>query len=208
MKTALQLATAPGRLQRVQQRWQEYAPFGRLLDGLRSDTVQEHFVAGLAGSSEALTLSLLRAALDRPLLVVTADSDEAGSLYEDLQALAGEDAVSLFPSRQILPYDFRAPVGEIIGQRISALSDLSDRRRMITVCPVRALIEPTIPKSVLQESQVRLEIGKEFEMDELVARLVRLGFRHVPLVEEVGDFARRGGLIDFFTPGATSPVRI
>ncbi|MFZ5979929.1 MAG: transcription-repair coupling factor, partial [Candidatus Zixiibacteriota bacterium] len=50
--------------------------------------------------------------------------------------------------------------------------------------------------------------GEEYNPDVLVEHLVRLGFRPVRLVEEVGDFARRGGLIDLFTPGSDAPVRV
>ncbi|MCK4371578.1 MAG: DEAD/DEAH box helicase, partial [candidate division Zixibacteria bacterium] len=55
---------------------------------------------------------------------------------------------------------------------------------------------------------ISLNTGGEVDLDELVARLIRLGYRRVPVVEEVGDLAVRGGLIDFFTPDSDAPVRV
>jgi transcription-repair coupling factor (superfamily II helicase) len=144
----------------------------------------------------------------RPMLVVAQRSEEAGDLYDDLVLLLGQDRVGHFPSRQILPYDFRAPVGEIMGRRISSLAGMLDESLAVVVCPLRALLEPTIPVSSFRERRVVIRQGEEIDLDELVDHLVNLGFRRVPLVEEVGDFARRGGLIDIFSPGQELPVRI
>jgi transcription-repair coupling factor (superfamily II helicase) len=70
------------------------------------------------------------------------------------------------------------------------------------------LIEPTITRENLAQNQIHLEVGREYQLDDVVRRLVRLGFKRVPVVEEVGDFALRGGLIDLFTPGFDAPVRV
>ncbi|PWB74595.1 transcription-repair coupling factor [candidate division GN15 bacterium] len=165
-------------------------------------------VTGLSGSSESFLLNALGSAQTSPILVVTRHSDDAADLYEDLLNLMAEDALGYFPSRQILPYDFRAPVGEIMGQRLSTLSGLLGGTKSIVVCSIRALMEPTIPVGALQESRVDIQVDREIDLDDLTDRLIRLGFRRVPLVEEVGDFARRGGLIDLFTPGYENPIRV
>ncbi len=142
------------------------------------------------------------------MIVITQRSEEAADLYDDLSFLMGADKVGHFPSRQILPYDFRAPQGEIMGRRISALSGLLENNIRVMVCPVRAVIEPTISRNFLEDSRLILETGRDIDLDDLTDRLIRLGFRRVPVVEEVGDFAVRGGLIDFFSPGSPAPVRV
>ncbi|MEW5995770.1 MAG: hypothetical protein AB1744_15440, partial [Candidatus Zixiibacteriota bacterium] len=95
-----------------------------------------------------------------------------------------------------------------MGRRISTLARLSDGKLKVAVCPIRAVLEPTIYPDFLREACIDLNVGSEADLDDLVNRLVKLGFRRVPVVEEVGDFARRGGLVDFFSPGADSPVRV
>ncbi len=195
-------------LRQICARFAEHAPFRELINGLDEQANKPVTITGLSGSSEAMLISQLAAETDRPVLVVTQRSGEASDLYEDLLFLMGEDKVGLFPGRQILPYDFRAPVGEVMGQRISSLTGLLNESLSVVICPIRALLEPTMPIRDLKDNMLDLKVGQEIDIDELADRLVQLGFRRVPLVEEVGDFARRGGLVDFFTPGDEAPVRI
>jgi len=197
-----------GRLETIAGLFRKYRPFAELCNALNNPAESPLTVTGLAGSSESLLLRGLTEDLGRPILVVTQLPDEANDLYDDLRFLMGPNRVGHYPSRQILPYDFRAPVGEILGKRISTLAGMLSGECKIVICPVRALLEPTIPVKQLEESRVELVQGEETDLDDLVRRLVRLGFRRVPLVEEVGDFAMRGGLIDFFTPGSEAPVRV
>ncbi len=190
------------------ERWRQSRPYLKLRDNLAAKPGDVHQVSGLVGSAEAFLLHGLVDELSSPVLVVTEGPDEAVDLYDDLTFLLGENRVGHFPSRQILPYDFRAPVGEIMGRRISTLAGLVDGTIKVVVCPLRALMEPTIQRQELHDGRIDIQTGVETDPDDLVDRLVRYGFRRVPLVEEVGDFARRGGLIDFFTPGSAAPVRV
>ncbi|MDX9859085.1 MAG: transcription-repair coupling factor [candidate division Zixibacteria bacterium] len=202
-------AASRTRLEYVFERFMSGRPFVRLSHMLeQSQPGIPCVVTGLAGSSTAVLIRSLAATGKSPILVVTQRSEEAGDLYEDLLFLLGPERVGHYPSRQILPYDFRAPVGEIMGKRISTLAALRAGDLDVVVTPVRALMEPTIPPENLASAMIDLKAGDEQDIDSLVDKLVSLGFHRVPLVEEVGDFARRGGLVDFFTPGAEAPVRI
>ncbi len=208
IETGRVIESKGGQLDHVLGVWSDYDPVKRVRDTILSGSSRKIPVSGLAGSADALLIASLCRARSQPILVVTRRAELASDIFEDLQFLLGEKCVAHYPSRQILPYDFRAPVGEIMGKRISTLSGLVDQSLSAVVCPVRALMEPTLPRAVLEASQVDLRIGREVDLEELVNRLIRLGFHRASVVEEVGDFARRGGLIDFFTPGADAPVRI
>jgi transcription-repair coupling factor (superfamily II helicase) len=193
-------------LSRILRRWLEHRPYIDLLNELnRREPIS---ITSLAGSSETILLKSMAEETGRPILVVAERPDEANDLYDDLRLLAGDETVGHYPSRQILPYDFRAPVGEVMGKRISTLAGLASGRIRLAVCPIRALMEPTITPDDLRAGQIDIVKGAEIDPEELVGKLVRFGFRRVSLVEEVGDFAWRGGLIDFFTPGSEAPVRV
>ena len=195
-------------LRSISETFRSCEPVERVVAGLAQMPPERITVTGLSGSSIAFLIDALRSRTHRPILVVSQRSEEASDIYDDLSFLMDAETVGHFPSRQILPYDFRAPVGEIMGRRISTLAGLTRGEVSVVVCPVRALIEPTITVANLQDSSLLLKTGDEVDLDNLVGRLVRLGFRRVPVVEEVGDFALRGGLIDFFSPGSDTPVRI
>ncbi|MDD5426191.1 MAG: transcription-repair coupling factor [candidate division Zixibacteria bacterium] len=202
------LSQSKSRLDIILRRFYEYPPFEKLRHSLYQDKKKQVKVTGLAGCAESLLITSLVTNQDRPLVVITRNSETANDLYDDLVFLLGESKVGHYPSRQILPYDFKAPVGEIMGRRIWSLSGLRDNACPVIICPVRAMVEPTIPVSVLNANRVDIKKGEEVNIEELVAKLLNLGFRSVRLVEEVGDFARRGGLIDIFTPGSEAPVRV
>ncbi|MDZ4724382.1 MAG: transcription-repair coupling factor [candidate division Zixibacteria bacterium] len=196
------------RLRIVLDRFRDSLPFQSLVASLNSGLQPHIKVSGLSGSSESILISLLSDLRTSPILIVTAKAETANDLYDDLLFLLGPELVGHYPARQILPYDFKAPVGEIMGRRISTLSALSSSSLKVVVAPMRAILEPTISREELEQSRIELKVGTEIEIDSLITRLVNLGFRNVPLVEEVGDFAKRGGLVDFFSPGADAPVRI
>ncbi|MFZ1685541.1 MAG: transcription-repair coupling factor [Candidatus Zixiibacteriota bacterium] len=200
--------TTTGLLSEILERWRNLQAFKELRIQLDSSGPHIIPVSGLSGSAESFLVQAIAADTSRPVIVITNHADQAADMYEDLLFLLGEEKTGHYPSRQILPYDFRAPIAEVIGQRISSLSGLRHGSLSAVVAPVRALFEPTIPIDSLEASEILIEAGTETDIDLLVARLVDLGFRRVPLVEEVGDFARRGGLIDLFTPGYEYPVRI
>jgi transcription-repair coupling factor (superfamily II helicase) len=184
----------------------EHTPYKQLLDSLEKSSTP--MIAGLAGSAASCLIHVLSEDLTRPILVVAQDAEKANDLYDDLHFLMGSGRVGHFPARQILPYDFRAPVGEVMGRRISTLAGMIEGRLNVVVCSLRALMEPTIERDYLTTSMIGLTKGEEIDLEDLVARLVRMGYRRVPVVEEVGDFAVRGGLIDFFTPDSEAPVRV
>ncbi len=179
-----------------------------LVNRLNSNELDAVSVAGLDGSSPSFLLKSLHAESKKPILIITANGETARDIFDDLSELHSTQKVAFYPSRQILPYDFRAPQGEIMGQRISTLSALLDNSVDFIVAPMRAVMEPTITTENLDNNRLALQVGSEIDLDEFVHKLIELGFKRVPNVEEVGDFAQRGGLIDFFTPGSDSPVRI
>ena len=195
-------------MNRISQRWLTYPSLVELCERIVNDEHRCQTISGLAGSSLSFLVNALNERLERPIVIVTQRSEDAADLHDDLAFLMGSNRVGHFPARQILPYDFRAPQGEIMGRRISTLAGLLDKKLAVVVCPIRALMEPTISREQFINSRIHLEVGKIADMDNLVQRLLTLGFRRVSVVEEVGDFAVRGGLLDFFSPGSETPVRV
>ncbi|MCP4566236.1 MAG: hypothetical protein GY841_01510, partial [FCB group bacterium] len=195
------------------------APFGKvsqLIDRAfatpkENDTGTRHEptmpLAGLAGGSAAFLLASLWNRYDGNIIFVTSNHDEGQGLADDLINIVGEKAVQFFPARQVEPYRFRSPLGEITGRRLATLSALCSPQKSIVVVPVQAVIEPTMDREIFLAESLLLAVGQEIEPENLAARLVKIGFSRVVAVEEVGDFAVRGGLIDFFSPAAEYPVR-
>ena len=164
-------------------------------------------ITGLAGGGAAFLLASLYERCHGHLLFVTSDQEQAQNLADDLANLIGDDAVYFFPPRQVNAYEFRSPSGDIIGQRLAALSALQSSDSRVIITTAAALVEPTMAKETFADQSLHLQVGQELAPEHLADRLVALGFNRVPAVEEVGDFAVRGGLIDFFSPATEQPVR-
>ena len=71
-----------------------------------------------------------------------------------------------------------------------------------------AAMQRVLPRSLFNQVSCYLVAGEEFEREELLTRLVRLGYAGVPIVEDRGSFAVRGGILDIFPPNLNTPVRI
>ncbi|MEZ5357829.1 MAG: transcription-repair coupling factor [Candidatus Zixiibacteriota bacterium] len=187
--------------------------FRQLCDELRELSAQPPEMkrrinlTGLAGGAPAYLLAGLYNEHPGHILYVMSTFDEAQVLTDDLINIIGEDAVQFFPGRQVGPYEFRSPSGEITGRRLSALAGLLNGKKQVVVTTVPALIEPTMARKIFESESLHLHTGQVIEPEDLVDKLIVLGFNRVDTVEEVGDFAVRGGLIDFFSPSNEMPVR-
>lgn len=195
-------------LARLFEKFEQSRAFKSLANRLDPASSQKTVVSGLAGSSPSILAKVLHEAIPEPIIVVADTPEEADDLYEDLKFLAGPQIVEHFPPLGVPPFEFRSPAAEVIGRRLSALAALKNNSAGIVVTSINALIEPTISNNDFESGALWLKAGDTMETDDLAVKLTRLGFQRVRLVEEIGDFALRGGLIDFFSPGFDAPVRI
>src|SRR5687768_10457312 len=170
---------------------------------------QQLRVEGLPGSASALLISALSdASPQRMWVVVTAGPNEADAAEADLQSILGENSVVLYPQRETLPYEAAEHHLEVSGLRVEALEALLTGRTRILVTTARALQERAEIPSGLAELRLTLRVGQSIRPLELIEQLEAMGFERAPLVEEVGEFAQRGGILDLFGFGAPDPVRL
>lgn len=166
-------------------------------------------VTGTAGSAPAYLLARLAPLLKRSLLVLTSSSDEASMVQRELLLFSSCSCEVLgFPAWDTGPFEAASPLPEIVGERLRTLSRLMDKRPCLVVAPVAAVAQRLLPRTFLGEIAEYLLPGEETDHEKLIEKLVRLGYSHVPLVEDRGTFARRGGILDLFPPDLTAPVRL
>lgn len=166
-------------------------------------------LAGLRGSSPAYLLARLIGETGAPFLVVAPDADAAAELTTELRFFTGRpDDILLFPAWDTSPFEKASPHADVTAQRLAALRRLADRRTAAVVTTPEALRQRVVPRSLLDSASLYFLPGEESDRDELLSRLVTLGYLNVPLVEDRGTFAVRGGIVDIFPPGFDLPVRI
>ena len=182
--------------------------FAALLDRLPRP---EHTlrVGGLPGSATALLLGALARVRERQRWLVVAPSPAAADAFEaDLHTLLGPDDAVLYPQRETLPYESAEHHVEVGGMRVEAIEALLAGRARILVTTDRALQELTVLPSALGDLRLTLRTGATTTLADLAHRLDRMGFERVSLVEGVGEYAVRGGIVDIFGFGAPEPVRL
>ncbi len=175
-------------------------------------------VSELWGASKALFLFGLRRELDRPLVVVTSTEDVAEALVEDLNFFvqktppAGgadkEPEIRLFPAWRVLPFEADSPDSRTIGERMRFLYGLISGTPGIFVAPVPSLMQKLPPWGLFADSVRTISPKSQIDPDSLVFTLVSIGYESSSLVTRVGEFSRRGGIIDFFSPLHEQPVRM
>jgi len=158
----------------------------------------------------ALSLAIAEAASNakRFTLLVTADSQSAERLQEELAFFAPELPVLHFPDWETLPYDLFSPHQDIVSQRIAALYQLPELSHGVLVVPITTALHRLAPKRFLLSSSLVLDVGQKLDVEQMRLRLEAAGYRCVDTVYEHGEFAVRGALIDLFPMGSPLPYRI
>ena len=166
-------------------------------------------VEGLAVAAKSVVVTALRQELNRPIVLVTYNYEQAERLYEDLASLGlGNGDLLLVPPADSMIYQEGDTDFDVIGRRLTALSQLLDGKPCIIVAPIASVLQRTIPPEAMAKHRVRIEKGSELDLDEYGLKLVELGYEHSDMVERQGEFSRRGGILDIFPSTENLPIRI
>ncbi|WP_373388597.1 transcription-repair coupling factor [Pseudomonas alcaligenes] len=162
----------------------------------------------LPGAALSLAIAEAASAAKRFTLLLTADSQSAERLQEELAFFAPDLPVLHFPDWETLPYDVFSPHQDIISQRIATLYRLPEIKHGVLVVPIATALHHLAPTRFLLGSGLLLDVGQKLDVEEMRARLEAAGYRCVDTVYEHGEFAVRGALIDLFPMGSETPYRI
>ncbi|MFT3672129.1 transcription-repair coupling factor [Aestuariivirga sp.] len=175
-------------------------------------TVSGRFIAaGLPGGLEAAVLpEMVTAAGTRGLIHVCIDDQSLALLAEQLAFFAPTLRILRFPAWDCLPYDRVSPSPDIIAQRLATLAELARplQAPTLVLTTVNAMLMRTVGSEVVREASWSAAPGQRVDGNQLTAFLADNGYSRTGTVVDPGDFAVRGGLIDIYPPGQSSPVRL
>jgi len=146
----------------------------------------------------------------RPVVLAVPTAVEAERLAADLAAFVDDDGIELFPAWETLPFERVSPATDTMGRRLRVIWRLragGDRLPQLIVAPVRALVQRLGPH-VEDVEPIVVRAGVQLDRDELVSRLVALGYRREYQVEARGEVAVRGSIVDVYPSTADHPLRI
>ena len=143
----------------------------------------------------------------RPALLVSADDRSARDLANDLRAYLAPRRVRLYPSRGTGFASHVTPPPHLIGLRIDALDALRAEPDAVVVASATALAE-AVPDAALRPAGFAIATGEEIDLDGVLRSLDAAGYHRVEQVEERGQFAVRGGILDVFGATEERAVRV
>jgi transcription-repair coupling factor (superfamily II helicase) len=203
-----------------------------LLANAQSSTEQASLADALPGAKDLVAPGALRPVMaasiasklggtGRFVLAVTATAREAEDLTAGLGAFLPSSQVAYFPGWETLPHERLSPRSDTVGQRIAVLRRLAHPATglgtggndevagplRVVVAPVRALLQPIVA-GLGDLEPVQLSAGQDADPEDVIARLVEIGYSRVEMVTKRGELAVRGGLLDVFPPTEEHPLRL
>jgi transcription-repair coupling factor (superfamily II helicase) len=146
----------------------------------------------------------------RQLIYLSGGENRAEQIAQALKGLAPDLNVYLFPPWDCLPYDSTSPSREAMGRRMSILRRMSEpvRGRQLLITSSAAAIQRVPPRSIWKQACLHLATGEAFSQDEIEFYLHRVGYVLDERVDEPGEAAIRGQVIDLFPASSSLPYRI
>jgi transcription-repair coupling factor (superfamily II helicase) len=150
------------------------------------------------------------------VLAVTATAREAEDLAAGLGGFLPPHTVAVFPGWETLPHERLSPRSDTVGERIAVLRRLAHPGAdgdavggplRVVIAPVRAILQPVVA-GLGDLDPVRLSVGDDADPEDVITRLVEIGYARVEMVTKRGELAVRGGLLDVFPPTEEHPLRI
>ena len=170
-------------------------------------------VSGLTSSARALYIPLFARAANAPVVVVVPDNKAADTLQVALRAgcdLTGAippNRVLNLPAHDVLPFENLSPHPEIQEQRAATLWKMATGGASVVIAPVEAAAMKLFPRHFYGGLAQVLRRGVEVDVDTLLAHLAGVGYTPMDIVEMPGQYTRRGGIVDIYSPEADRPVR-
>jgi transcription-repair coupling factor (superfamily II helicase) len=171
-------------------------------------------VSGLTQTARSVYIPLFARAARQPVIVVVADNKAAEALEPMLRAgceLTGAvdpAQVVRLPAHDVLPFENLSPHPDVQEQRATALWKLATGAVEILIAPVESAALKLFDRDYYAGLAVTLKRGEEVDVEVLTGHLAGVGYMQMDLVEMPGQFTRRGGILDVYSPEADRPVRI
>jgi transcription-repair coupling factor (superfamily II helicase) len=143
-------------------------------------------------------------------LLVLPTGETAERAANDLRALFDEDDEN---SPRVLFFPTPDRVGDeddlsTTRERLGTLDALHGGKPVVVVTTAKSLATPTLPPDELRHGYDEIVVGQTLEREPFLEHLSSTGFERVDEVEASGQFAARGGIVDFFPPASPSAIRL
>ena len=166
--------------------------------------------AGVTGLSYLNKVHLIHSLCEESgarAIIITGDEGEAVKIKEDLNTLFASENTLLYPARDFSLSSTAGQSREYEHLRLGVLGRMLEGDYKAVVCSIEAAMQFTIPPDVLLSRSFVIEQGMDISIEKAREILVNAGYSPCEMVEGSGQFAVRGGILDFYPPDAPNPIR-
>ena len=181
----------------------ELNPLPQMVDGGALPAL----ITGLAPIHRAHLAAAMYLETGSPMFIICPDDTAAEAMAANLAAFLELDEVPVLLSRGFALYSSEGVSRSGEQRRLNILFDLARGKTPIAVATVSALLQRTISPIDLISSALEFKLGETMELSSVEEKLIKCGYKRTDQVEGAGQFSRRGGILDFFSPAYPQPVR-
>ena len=163
-------------------------------------------VSGAAQINRSHLIAALYQSTGRPMAVICQDDMAAKRTAAELAAFLGQEPPVL-PGRELTFYDAAVVSRQWEQKRLRQLYHLTMGKTPLQIFTWESLSLRTMPRQTLLNAALTLRQGESYDLQALCRKLTAAGYARCALVEGVGQFALRGGILDFYSPAHDAPVR-
>ncbi len=185
--------------------WQDQPEFKTILSDIHH-RILPIGILGLAPVLKAHLISSISSSLARKALVVLPDEAAAHRMASDLTVFGLRAMV--YPARDFTFRTTESKSRDFEQKRLAVLGAVLDGSCDICLCSAEAAAQLTIPPTELQKRSATLRTGEEITLSAVVEALICADYVKTEMVDGMGQFAVRGGILDFFPPDSAMPVRV
>ncbi|MBE6747571.1 MAG: transcription-repair coupling factor [Ruminococcaceae bacterium] len=163
-------------------------------------------VLGLSNVHKAHYISSICEDMEKKALIICPDEGQATRLTADLNTFAG--GAYLYPARDFNFHTAESQSREFEQKRLGTLMKIITGDYRFVVCSVQAAMQFTMPADVLRKKAIILRENEEIGLDRVIQALTDAGYARSEQVDGIGQYAVRGGIVDFFPSHSAQPIRI
>ncbi|MDU4408149.1 transcription-repair coupling factor [Veillonella sp.] len=181
-----------------------------MTDGLKAFRQKgKSVIYGLSGSQKSFLLSCAVPEEQVQSIIIVVHDKEHKELWE-------RDLAFFLPNVQVLPFpitervEFTTVARSLEGQgaQMRALSMLAWNRPVVVLATIEEATQYVVSPQYVISQSVHLEVSQSIERDELLEKLVTIGYERVDQVEQRGHFSVRGDIFDIFPVNSDDPIRM
>ncbi len=166
----------------------------------------------LSGVTEGAEAFVIHKLGDEAVVFIAENDKHLAKVKSYLKVIAPEKSILEFPAWDIVPYGRSSPSAHIQSKRLKTLVFLAQKNKSlknhIILTTVSAVSQYVIPQNSLRQAGQVLQTGSSISTEKLAQILNDLGYKHVSLVREAGEYATRGGLMDIYPSGEDKGYRL